>query len=52
MASSRGEIWRLSAGEGSAQLFAELDAPVSLAPIVADGYLYILDDGGTIHAWK
>lgn len=52
IASSRGEIWRLSAGEGSAQLFAELDAPVSLPPIVADGYLYVLDDDGTIHAWK
>ena len=52
VASSRGEIWRLSAGEGSAQLFAELDEGVSLAPVVADGYLYVLDDGGTIHAWK
>ena len=52
VASSEGEIWRLSAGEGSAQLFAELDAGVSLAPIVADGYLYVLDDAGTIHAWK
>ena len=52
VASSRGEVWRVSAGEGSAQLFAELDDPVSLAPVVADGYLYVLDDGGTIHAWK
>lgn len=52
VASSRGEVWRLSAGEGSAQLFAELDEAVSLPPIVADGYLYVLDDGGTIHAWK
>ena len=51
-ASSRGEIWRLSAGEGSAQLFAEIDQPVSLPPVVADGHLYILDDSGTIHAWR
>jgi outer membrane protein assembly factor BamB len=52
VASSRGEVWRLSAGEGSAQLFAELDEPVSLAPVVADGFLYVLDDSGTLHAWK
>ncbi|MBV7259573.1 outer membrane protein assembly factor BamB family protein [Erythrobacter crassostreae] len=51
-ASSRGEIWRVSAGEGSSQLFAEIDDPVSLPPVVADGHLYILDDGGTIHAWR
>ncbi|MEM7689738.1 MAG: PQQ-binding-like beta-propeller repeat protein [Pseudomonadota bacterium] len=52
VASSRGEIWRLSAAEGSAQLFAELDEAVSLPPIVADGFLYVLDDSGKIHAWK
>ncbi|MCZ8369824.1 MAG: PQQ-binding-like beta-propeller repeat protein [Porphyrobacter sp.] len=52
VASSRGEVWKVSAGEGSATLFAEVDAPVSLAPVVADGVLYLLDDGGTIHAWK
>ncbi len=52
VASSRGEVWRVSAGEGSSQLFAELDAPVSLSPVVADGFLYILDDSGRIHAWK
>ncbi|MEO0699822.1 MAG: PQQ-binding-like beta-propeller repeat protein, partial [Pseudomonadota bacterium] len=32
VASSQGEIWRVSAGEGSAQLFAELNDPVSLPP--------------------
>ena len=52
VASSRGEVWRVSAGEGSAQLFTELNDPVSLAPVVADGFLYILDDGGTIHAFN
>lgn len=52
VASSRGEVWRVSAAEGSAQVFAELDEPVSLAPVVADRHLYVLDDGGTIHAWK
>lgn len=52
VASSRGELWRVSAGEGSASLFADLGQSVSLPPLVADGYLYVLDDGGQIHAWK
>lgn len=52
VASSRGEVWRVSAGEGSAQFFADVGQAVSLAPIVADGMLYVLDDSGTIHAWK
>ena len=52
VANSRGEVWKVSAGEGSASLFAELGQPVSLAPVVADGTLYVLDDSGTITAWK
>jgi outer membrane protein assembly factor BamB len=52
VASSRGEVWKVSAGEGSATFFADVGQPVSLAPVVADGMLYLLDDGGTIHAWK
>jgi outer membrane protein assembly factor BamB len=52
VASSRGEVWKVSAGEGSAQFFADIGQPVSLPPLVADGYLYILDDAGTIHAWR
>jgi len=52
VASSRGEIWRVSVGEGSAQLFADIDQPVSLPPVVADNHLYVLDDSGTIHAWR
>lgn len=52
VASSRGELWKVSAGEGSAELFADLGQPVSLPPVVADGFLYVLDDAGTIHAFK
>ena len=52
VASSRGELWKVSAGEGSAALFADIGAPVSLAPVVSDGMLYLLDDSGTLHAWK
>jgi len=52
VASSRGEIWKVSAGEGSASLFTDVGQAVSLPPLVADGYLYVMDDSGTIHAWK
>lgn len=52
VASSRGEVWKVSAGEGSSQLFADIDNPVSLAPVVSENMLYILDDSGTIHAWQ
>ncbi|MBU2587981.1 MAG: PQQ-like beta-propeller repeat protein [Alphaproteobacteria bacterium] len=52
VASSRGEVWKISAGEGSAALFDDIGQPVSLPPLVADGYLYLLDDSGTIHAWR
>jgi len=52
VASSRGEIWKVSAGEGSAQMFADIDEPVSLPPVVANQTLYLLDDSGTIHAWR
>ncbi len=52
VANSEGELWKVSAGEGAASMFAEVGQPVSLAPVVADGTLYLLDDSGTITAWK
>jgi len=45
-------MWKVSAGEGSASLFADIGKAVSLPPVVADGYLFVLDDSGTITAWK
>ena len=51
-ASSEGEIWRMSTGEGSAQMFMDLKQPVSVPPIVANNTLYVLDDSGTIHAFR
>jgi outer membrane protein assembly factor BamB len=51
-ASTEGEIYKLSVGEGSASLYRELKSPVSLAPIVANQTLYILDDSGKIHAFR
>ncbi len=51
VASSEGEIYRVSTGEGSASLFYDLDEPVSLAPVVANNTLYVLDDSGTVTAF-
>ena len=50
--SSEGEIWRISTGEGSAAMFADLNEEVSLAPIVANNTLYVFDDGGRISAFR
>lgn len=52
VASSEGEIWRLSVGEGSAELFRDIKQPVSVPPIVANQTLYVLDDSGELHAFR
>ena len=52
VASTRGAVYRLGVGDGTASLFTELDAEVSLAPVVANNTLYILDDGGRLHAFR
>lgn len=52
VASTRGEIYKISIGEGSASLFTDLKTPISLPPVVANNTLYLLDDGGTIHAFR
>ena len=49
---SRGELWAISPGEGTAAQMADLKSPVSLAPVVANNTLYILDDGGQISAFR
>jgi outer membrane protein assembly factor BamB len=51
-ANSRGEIWSITAGEGTATLMADVKSPVSVAPIVANNVLYVLDDGGRITAFR
>jgi len=50
--SSRGQIMKVDATSGTPTLFTELDDSVSLAPIVANNTLYILDDGGNINAFR
>lgn len=52
LANSEGDMWRVSTGEGSASSFADLKQRVSLAPIVANNTLYVLDDSGRITAYR
>lgn len=52
VASSRGEIRYVDALTGIASLYRDIGQPVSLPPIVANQTLYVLDDGGTIHAYR
>jgi outer membrane protein assembly factor BamB len=52
VASSRGQLYKVSVGEGSANQYVDLNQPVSLPPVVADNMLYILDDSGRIHAYR
>jgi len=52
VANSRGEIMSVSAADGAAAPFTRLGKPVSLAPVVADRTLYVLDDGGKISAFR
>ncbi len=52
VASSHGEVMSLDVQTGTPTLFRDIDAPVSLNPVVANETLYILDDKGRIHAWR
>jgi outer membrane protein assembly factor BamB len=52
IASSEGEVQSVDVLTGQASLMTELSDGVSLAPIVANRTLYILDDGGRITAFR
>ena len=52
VANGRGEVVAVNAADGSIAPFAKLGDPVSLAPVVANNTLYILDDSGRISAFR
>jgi outer membrane protein assembly factor BamB len=52
VANSRGEVKSASVADGAVTNFTELSDGVSLAPVVANGVLYVLDDGGRISAFR
>ena len=52
IANSRGEVMSVAVEDGSVRPFVKLGEGVSLAPIVANRTLYVLDDGGKITAFR
>jgi outer membrane protein assembly factor BamB len=52
LGNSRGEVASVNAADGTASEFTELGSGISLAPVVANGVLYFLDDGGKITAFR
>ncbi len=52
VANSRGEIWSVSSGEGTASMLTDIKQPISVAPIVANNTLYVLDDSGRLTAFR
>ena len=52
IANSLGQIATVDPATGTRTAFAELDKGVSLAPVVANRTLYILDDSGQITAYR
>ena len=52
LASSEGQIAYVSPYDGTVQSTVESEMSVSLAPIVANGTLYILHDNGQLTAWR
>lgn len=51
-ASTEGEIYKISVGEGTASVYRDIKTAVSLPPVVANQTLYILDDDGVIRAFR
>lgn len=49
---SRGELARIDPATGTLAPFTELDNPISLAPVVANQTLYVLDDSGLLTAYR
>ncbi|MEN9718830.1 MAG: hypothetical protein RIQ99_1708 [Pseudomonadota bacterium] len=49
---SRGQVQSASVTDGQPQAVADLKTSITLAPVVAGGVLYILDDGGRISAFR
>jgi len=52
IANSRGELSYADPSQGTVTPYAKLNGPVSLAPVVANQTLYVLDDSGRISAFR
>ncbi len=51
-ANSEGVIYSAGAADGTVATFTDVKNPISLAPVVANGTIYFLDDGGKINAFR
>ncbi|MFM2300487.1 MAG: hypothetical protein RLZZ84_223 [Pseudomonadota bacterium] len=49
---SLGEVRSAGIADGQTELTADLKAPITLAPVVAGGILYVLDDSGRITTFR
>ena len=49
---SQGQLWSVAPADGVATQSVDLKADVSLAPVVANQTLYVLDDSGRISAFR
>jgi outer membrane protein assembly factor BamB len=49
---SQGHVMSAAAADGQPSLMAKLGSPITLAPVVAGSTLYVLDDSGTITAFR
>lgn len=52
LGNSRGEIVRAAVSDGSLNTFDKLGSGITLAPVVASGVIYFLDDSGKITAYR
>lgn len=52
LTSTYGDLISVDPATGKTITQSNLGAPVSLSPVVADATLYILDDGGRLHAFR
>ena len=53
LANSEGQLVYASAEDGTVSATVEASSnPIGLSPVVADSTLYLLDDSGTISAWR
>jgi hypothetical protein len=52
VANTEGELAYADPSEGTLTQYAKFKEAVSLAPVVANQTLYVLDDGGTITAYR
>ncbi len=52
LTNTNGDVYSVDVASGQASPFANLDESISLAPVVANNTLYVLDDKGKITAWR